>query len=153
MIRRLTAGLAVATAATALFAVPAGAGIPFAAGVSPTTAAVGESFVVTGEGCFDALAGARLERDDVGLGVADVAAPEEDGTFTFELVVIDGITPGPAVVEVACGSEEGPTETLELDVVIDGEVPTTSTSTTSAPSTTATSAAPAAVRATPRFTG
>lgn len=132
------------------------AAVAFGAEVSPTEVEPGETLTVTGTGCLYPLAGAVLTRDGAGLGVGDTVAPEGDGSFTIELVVPEGVTPGPLGVQVDCGYEGATVLQTVLAVQVPGEdVPTTTTtptSSTSSTSTTVPGAAAARVVA-PRFAG
>lgn len=121
-----------------------------AASVAPTTVEPGGTLTVTGEGCFDPVAGAILLEDGTGLGVGESLAPEGDGTFVIALVVPPDVAAGTVLtVKVDCGFDGQTVQTVLLTVVVaDADTPITD-----APGTSTTAPAPAAVTASPRFTG
>ena len=117
------------------------------ASVAPTTVDPGGTLTVTGEGCFDPLAGAILLEGGTGLGVGESLAPEDDGTFVIALVVPADVAAGTVLtVKVDCGFDGQTVQTVTLTVVVAEAIPP-------ATDTPTTVAAPAAVSASPRFTG
>ena len=102
-------GLTVTTVATGLLVAPAAFAAPAAApAVTPSTVAVGDEFIVSGEGCVpesDPLNPTAVElfiEDGTELGYWEYVDPATDGSWSATLSFLEGTTPKDYVIETAC---------------------------------------------------